>query len=704
MDSVQQSKKAAGNVKKNEHVLAFAGAASNESGREPQPICEDAEYIIVDKAQNGCEYTRLEKMGKEQTPHKKLQDISLESEEPRERYSMSERKCQDPSGAKPKTRNILDDKIIKSFPTENNSVTNSNPQIGKYLEGSKRLHDVVQSKDCCDLRQSNIDCLQNMPKSEYPQLKCVYSRPMFLKSQSLDLYNEPTSFQITQSRLLPNISENYSNDNQIRTAQDSDPVSELTKSIDHSLDLNGEELDKSTCVVMSSAQQPNISLNLQSIETRPIYPNVPYSPYGSPFGSPRSNRRRPPLRESRRISIEKSGSFLQLNQYKLMDQIGQGSYGLVKLAYSEEDSTHYAMKILSKKRLLRQAGLMRRGPKKATSPLDRVYREIAVLKKLDHPNVVKLVEVLDDPIEDSLYMVFELVKQGEVLRIPTDNPLAEERVWSIFRETLLGLEYLHYQKIIHADIKPGNLLLTECGHIKIADLGVCNEFLGQDAVMSNGSTAGTPAFRAPETLILGQNVYCGRASDVWALGATLYALVFGNVPFLADSIPLLYERIQQDPLVFPKKLTVSENLKSCILLMLEKDAIQRITVPELKINDWVTKNGSYPLPTEEENCCLVQVDEEDINSVVRSIPKLDTLILIKTMLKKHSFGNPFIKGVSGKALQPGGSRLERFVRAGRSNSAPGSYHMSVDRYRQPSTESLLPSLTEHSTSKINEDT
>ncbi|XP_034665691.1 calcium/calmodulin-dependent protein kinase kinase 1 isoform X4 [Drosophila subobscura] len=621
MDSVQQSKKAAGNVKKNEHVLAFAGAASNESGREPQPICEDAEYIIVDKAQNGCEYTRLEKMGKEQTPHKKLQDISLESEEPRERYSMSERKCQDPSGAKPKTRNILDDKIIKSFPTENNSVTNSNPQIGKYLEGSKRLHDVVQSKDCCDLRQSNIDCLQNMPKSEYPQLKCVYSRPMFLKSQSLDLYNEPTSFQITQSRLLPNISENYSNDNQIRTAQDSDPVSELTKSIDHSLDLNGEELDKSTCVVMSSAQQPNISLNLQSIETRPIYPNVPYSPYGSPFGSPRSNRRRPPLRESRRISIEKSGSFLQLNQYKLMDQIGQGSYGLVKLAYSEEDSTHYAMKILSKKRLLRQAGLMRRGPKKATSPLDRVYREIAVLKKLDHPNVVKLVEVLDDPIEDSLYMVFELVKQGEVLRIPTDNPLAEERVWSIFRETLLGLEYLHYQKIIHADIKPGNLLLTECGHIKIADLGVCNEFLGQDAVMSNGSTAGTPAFRAPETLILGQNVYCGRASDVWALGATLYALVFGNVPFLADSIPLLYERIQQDPLVFPKKLTVSENLKSCILLMLEKDAIQRITVPELKINDWVTKNGSYPLPTEEENCCLVQVDEEDINSVVRSIPK-----------------------------------------------------------------------------------
>lgn len=130
---------------------------------------------------------------------------------------------------------------------------------------------------------------------------------------------------------------------------------------------------------------------LQSLDQqRPIYPNVPYSPYGSPYGSPRTGRRRTPLRESRRISIEQSGSFLQLNQYKLMDQIGQGSYGLVKLAYSEEDSTHYAMKILSKRKLLRKVGLLARGPKRGgtgTSPLDRVYREIAVLKKVSNINI-----------------------------------------------------------------------------------------------------------------------------------------------------------------------------------------------------------------------------------------------------------------------------------------------------------------------------
>ena len=60
---------------------------------------------------------------------------------------------------------------------------------------------------------------------------------------------------------------------------------------------------------------------------------------------------------------------------------------------------------------------------------------------MDHPNVVKLVEVLDDPIDDSLYLVFELVKQGEVLSIPTEQPLSEERTWCVFRDVLLGLEY-----------------------------------------------------------------------------------------------------------------------------------------------------------------------------------------------------------------------------------------------------------------------
>ncbi|CAG9791146.1 unnamed protein product [Diatraea saccharalis] len=152
-------------------------------------------------------------------------------------------------------------------------------------------------------------------------------------------------------------------------------------------------------------------------------------------------------RESRRISLAQAPGYVQLNQYRLLEPIGQGSYGIVKLAYNEEDDTHYAMKILSKRKLMRRAGLFGRAPPRTgprgppPDPLQRVYREIAVLKKLDHPNVVKLVEVLDDPAEDQLYLVFQLLEGGPVIDIPTDNPLTEEVARRYFRDALLGVEY-----------------------------------------------------------------------------------------------------------------------------------------------------------------------------------------------------------------------------------------------------------------------
>lgn len=212
--------------------------------------------------------------------------------------------------------------------------------------------------------------------------------------------------------------------------------------------------------------------------------------------------------------------------------------------------------------------------------------------------------------------------------------------------------------------------------MKVADLGVCNEFLGEDAAMNNGSTAGTPAFRAPETLLPGQLIYNGKAADIWALGATLYSLVHGNVPFIATSVPGVYEKIKSDPVEFSPAGLVSPELQDLIESMLHKDPQLRITLPQIKEHCWITKHGLHRLPSEEENCRLVQINDEDMTSVVKSIPKLDTLILIKTMLKKHSFLNPFTRGLANRTPQLAGSRIERFSRSGRSNSAPGDYHTS----------------------------
>ncbi|CAH1184563.1 unnamed protein product [Phyllotreta striolata] len=413
------------------------------------------------------------------------------------------------------------------------------------------------------------------------------------------------------------------------------------------------------------------------------------SPYGSPTNSPRSSRKRQPLRESRRVSIEKSGMYLQLNQYRLLDSIGQGSYGIVKLAYNEEDDTHYAMKILSKKKLLKKAGMFGRLPparkdsrsnsSPVNHPFQKVYREIAILKKLDHPNVVKLVEVLDDPVEDHLYLVFELLEGGQVLEVPTDTPLDEHTAWTYFRDVVLGIEYLHYQRIIHRDIKPANLLLSDAGRVQIADLGVCNEFHGADAFLS--TTAGTPAFTAPEALSEKNEAgFSGKCTDIWSMGITLYAFLYGRVPFYDDNIVGLYSKIKSQPVVFPDTPSISDNLKDLIKKMLLKEPSQRLTLPEIKVHPWVTRRGQCPLPSEEENCHLVEVTEEEVAKVITSIPKLDTLILIKHMLKKHSFQNPFlhrrdttvVPAVSHSSSVSTPAR-RHIGQSGRSNSAPGSY-------------------------------
>lgn len=371
----------------------------------------------------------------------------------------------------------------------------------------------------------------------------------------------------------------------------------------------------------------------------------PYvSPYGSPCSSPRIKRK--PLKETKRASSEQLGDYVQLNQYKLDRVLGQGSYGMVKLAYNREDEKNYAMKILSKKKLQKKAGMLFRRPlpnrkeggKKPEGPLEKIYREIAILKKVDHPNVVKLVEVVDDPMEDNLYMVFELLEKGEVLEIPTNNPMSEEEAIKCFRDVVHGLEYLHYQKVIHRDIKPSNLLRADNGEVKIADLGVSDEFDGVDAMLT--ATAGTPAFTPPECLTAGSAAassscgFSGRAADIWSLGVTLFCLVCGYLPFPGSSVMEVYEKIRsQDPDI---PSNISAELQDLIQRMLIKDPAERLTLQEIKLHSWVTGYGVYPMMEEEENCTLIEVTEDEVENSIQHINNLDSLILVKPH-KKMSF-------------------------------------------------------------------
>ncbi|XP_064157164.1 calcium/calmodulin-dependent protein kinase kinase 1-like isoform X1 [Anguilla rostrata] len=382
-------------------------------------------------------------------------------------------------------------------------------------------------------------------------------------------------------------------------------------------------------------------------------------------GSSRLARR--PTVESKHVSVSDAPDCVQLNQYKLKSEIGKGSYGVVKLAYNEDDDKYYAMKVVSKKKLMKQYGFPRRPPPrgaqtaqgdraKVLGPLDRVYQEIAILKKLDHLNIVRLVEVLDDPAGDNLHMAFELMQKGPVMEVPSENPFTEEQTRLYFRDIVLGIEYLHYQKIIHRDIKPSNLLLGDDGRVKIADFGVSNVFEGSDALLS--STVGTPAFMAPETLSDDYKIFSGKALDVWAMGVTLYCFVFGKCPFIDEYILALHNKIRSEPVELPETPAISEDLHELILRMLEKDPALRITIPEIKVHPWVTQGGSDPLPLEEEHCTVVEVTEEEVQNSVKLVPSLSAVILVKSMLRKRSFGNPFeCPGKTERSMSAPGSLL-----------------------------------------------
>lgn len=178
------------------------------------------------------------------------------------------------------------------------------------------------------------------------------------------------------------------------------------------------------------------------------------------------------------------------------------------------------------------------------------------------------------------------------------------------------------------------------GRLRIADFGVCNEFQGaEDAWLDN--TVGTPAFLAPEALV---GKFSGKAADVWSMGVTLYAFVYGVLPFYDTNIVALYGLIQHQGLRFPTGgPSTSAQLKDLLIRMLSKDPARRITVPEIKEHPWVTADGTQPLPSEEENCASgpFEITAEDMAQSVRSIPHLASLILVKAMLRKHSFQNPF---------------------------------------------------------------
>mmetsp|Transcript_28781 Transcript_28781/g.21446 ORF Transcript_28781/g.21446 Transcript_28781/m.21446 type:complete len:225 (-) Transcript_28781:184-858(-) len=222
-----------------------------------------------------------------------------------------------------------------------------------------------------------------------------------------------------------------------------------------------------------------------------------------------------------------------------MRNLGVGSFGKVKLVMNTNNGNKAcAMKVMSKKKLKR----IFKGPNRTA--YNDALQEIAIMKKLDHENIVRLYEVLDDPSVDRLYIVMEYLKNGSLKsKIEKSKQIQPMQIWKYFRDIVAGLHYLHEQVgVIHRDLKPENLLLDENDHVKIADFGV--SFMIENGCDKLTSTAGSNYFFAPE--ICKGETYKGKKTDIWALGVTLYFMLYKKYPFEARNIPELYSKICND--------------------------------------------------------------------------------------------------------------------------------------------------------------
>ncbi|XP_064602011.1 MAP/microtubule affinity-regulating kinase 3-like isoform X4 [Liolophura sinensis] len=251
-----------------------------------------------------------------------------------------------------------------------------------------------------------------------------------------------------------------------------------------------------------------------------------------------------PLFSKRRVTNEP-----HIGKYRLVKTIGKGNFAKVKLAKHVPTGREVAIKIIDKTQL-------------NPSSLQKLFREVRIMKLLDHPNIVKLFEVVET--EKTLYLVMEYASGGEVFDyLVAHGRMKEKEARAKFRQIVSAVQYCHQKHIVHRDLKAENLLLDGDMNIKIADFGFSNEFVPGNKL---DTFCGSPPYAAPE-LFQGKK-YDGPEVDVWSLGVILYTLVSGSLPFDGQNLKELRERVLRGKYRIPFYMSTDcENLLKKFLVL-----------------------------------------------------------------------------------------------------------------------------------------
>ncbi|TPP66074.1 MAP/microtubule affinity-regulating kinase [Fasciola gigantica] len=255
-----------------------------------------------------------------------------------------------------------------------------------------------------------------------------------------------------------------------------------------------------------------------------------------------------------------------VGKYKFIRTIGKGNFAKVKLASHVITGKEVAIKIIDKTQL-------------SPSSRQKLFREVRLMKLLDHPNIVKLFEIIEN--DRILYLVMEFASGGEVFDyLVTNGRMKEKEARSKFRQIVSAVQYCHQKRIIHRDLKAENLLLDSDLNIKLADFGFANEF---NPGTKLDTFCGSPPYAAPE-LFQGKK-YDGPEVDVWSLGVILYTLVSGSLPFDGQNLRELRERVLRGKYRIP--FYMSTDCESLLKKMLVLNPAKRYSLEAVMKDRWI---------------------------------------------------------------------------------------------------------------------
>ena len=258
-----------------------------------------------------------------------------------------------------------------------------------------------------------------------------------------------------------------------------------------------------------------------------------------------------------------------LSDYSIDQTIGKGTFSVVKLGINKKTKEKLAIKILKKKKIVHK------------EDAERIEREINILKKLDHINVIKIYKIHED--EEKYYIVMEFCENGELFHYIVERQrLKEEKAAFFFYQLINGLEYIHSKNIVHRDLKPENLLLGKDNILKIIDFGLSN-FCEPDHYLE--TPCGSPCYASPE--MVSGDKYNGHMIDIWSTGIILFAMLCGYLPFEDPDNDILFSKILKCKIKYPDYLSdITIDLMKKILVV---EPMKRITLDEIKLHPFYQK-------------------------------------------------------------------------------------------------------------------